>query len=189
MDELSCSQKAEGVKKVVTPLSCWILDSVPGRAHGSVADVIEAVSSIQLPIDSKRNLMDRLQKMGIQKDIGAWMTTNLKPHENAAGKFDFTFDLSVVTDILDDFPRQNFLPILKGVAAKMKERKVLNPNSPPSKINLVRAGRNKSWTEDLLTDLSQIEQSYESSFQLHTLENAGHWVHVDDLPGLIKIMT
>ena len=55
----------------------------------------------------------------------------------------------------------------------------------------MRGGRNPAWEEkpEILEEVEDLK-SYGSSdsFQLHTLENAGHWVHVDDLPGLVELV-
>eukprot|EP00566_Odontella_aurita_P017511 CAMPEP_0113554394 /NCGR_PEP_ID=MMETSP0015_2-20120614/16125_1 /TAXON_ID=2838 /ORGANISM="Odontella" /LENGTH=260 /DNA_ID=CAMNT_0000455531 /DNA_START=125 /DNA_END=904 /DNA_ORIENTATION=+ /assembly_acc=CAM_ASM_000160 len=62
------------------PRSTWLLDTVPGRAHGSVAGVVEAVSSVSMPVKSKKVLVEELtQRKGVDPAIAMWMTTNLAP--------------------------------------------------------------------------------------------------------------
>ena len=79
-------------------------------------------------------------------------------------------------------------------------------SSSSSSVHLVMAGKNNNWTEEIVSKLKSIhtyrrrEEEEESSsslsyyptqsssFQMHKLEKAGHWVHVDDLEGLLRLM-
>lgn len=164
---------------VYPPNLTWILDSVPGTAHGSVDKVISALSSMPQPIESKKYLADYLRQRGIDSSICAWMTTNLKRDQNDSSGFRFKFDLNVVHDILADFPRQKFVKILRDVSFDKDQR--------GSQINIVRAGKNYSWTKPILRELLEIEDNCKG-FQTHVLHNSGHWVHVDDLEGLLSLM-
>eukprot|EP00814_Leptocylindrus_danicus_P021711 CAMPEP_0116038988 /NCGR_PEP_ID=MMETSP0321-20121206/23220_1 /TAXON_ID=163516 /ORGANISM="Leptocylindrus danicus var. danicus, Strain B650" /LENGTH=169 /DNA_ID=CAMNT_0003517975 /DNA_START=434 /DNA_END=943 /DNA_ORIENTATION=+ len=157
----------------------WILDSVPGTAHGSVDKVISALSSMPQPIESKQYLMDHLCQKGIDPSICAWMTTNLERDPNVSSGFRFKFDLKIIHDILADFPRQDFIKILRDVS--------LSKEKIGSQMNIVRAGKNESWTNQILRELLEIEESCKA-FRTHVLHNSGHWVHVDDLEGLLGIM-
>ena len=51
-------------------------------------------------------------------------------------------------------------------------------------VNLVQAGRNPAWNE-VLPEIRRF--SVNDRFRCYLLPDAGHWVHVDDLPGLLKI--
>ena len=55
-------------------------------------------------------------------------------------------------------------------------------------VDLVRGGKNKGWNEINLGPLRALESQYPNKFAMHLLEKAGHWVHVDDLPGLLNVM-
>jgi hypothetical protein len=67
------------------------------------------------------------------------------------------------------------------------------PNNLSRVVQLVMAGKNESWTEHIVSELQTIQSSSfhkrpSSSFKMHKLDKAGHWVHVDDLDGLMKLM-
>ena len=169
------------------PQSAWILDSVPGRAHGSVADVIGAVSSVPVPIRSKKALVEELtERGGVDKSIAMWMTTNLVKSE-CGGGFEFAFDLNVASDVLEDFPRQDFFSILRDInkvglmATGRGER--------PFSVNMVMAGKNTAWTDEIVSELERLGHVEGGGVvAAHVLENAGHWVHVDNLDGLMRLM-
>jgi hypothetical protein len=77
------------------PKQTWILDSVPGRVHSSVHNVIKAISSIPLPVESKNDLAATLMKQhNFDKGTAAWMASNLRPVQGGRGSFEWIFDLS-----------------------------------------------------------------------------------------------
>ena len=61
------------------------------------------------------------------------------------------------------------------------------PEKNNIRIDLVRGGKNKEWDIDILRKLEGIQSEYPNKFALHVLPKAGHWVHVDDLGGLINL--
>ena len=179
---------------VLPPKHCWILDSCPGKAHASVAGVIDAVSSIPMPIGSKQELVTKLREKDISKPIASWMTTNLKKiqdtNENGSGThsegFEFMFDLNVVRGILNDFPRQDMLQQLQYCCTAVST----SPSPSPSMIHKVIAGKNQAWTSDVLKVLEDIQRKSDGeniSLNLVTLDT-GHWVHTEDLDGLVRVM-
>ena len=163
------------------PKHTWLLDTVPGIADASVANVVNVLSQVKVPIHNKREFgQDLIQKHNIDPAIAGWMTTNLTKIENG---FDFTFDLNVIHSVLDDFPKQPFLPMIRDCISEKKQP--TNHN-----IHVVIAGKNKEWTDDILKDLQTIKEENDnhSLLEMHTLTKAGHWVHVDDLNGLLNII-
>ena len=161
---LQCAQEAQN-----NFTTTWLLDTVPGQAHSSVAKVIDAVSSIKLPVQSKQDLVDQLTKQhGLTSDIANWMSTNLENDKSSAG-FRFNFDLEIVHDILQEFPNQDFYGQLH------------NCKGP---VHVVRAGKNKEWNAETVRRLEEMPEHV----KLHTLANAGHWVHVDALDDLVNLI-
>lgn len=175
------------------PWSTYILDAVPGHAHASVADVVDKVSSVEMPIGSKKELISELmEKRGVDEDIALWMTTNLVKSQCGQG-FDWTFDLDVARGILDDFPRQQFVELAKDVGSKyVTYPDGLGSGMRKSKIEIVMAGKNEAWTPSVIDQLQGLrETSLPSSdpfLNLHLLPDSGHNVHVDDLEGLMLLL-
>lgn len=190
------------------PQDCWILDSCPGKIHPSVRKVVEAVASIDMPIQSKKELVRILTKeKNLDPSIAAWMTTNLKSVGDATAgagagageqqqQYEFMFDLNVIHDILQDFPRQDMMRMLQ-------ECFMTGPNGSEAaaapmrgNIHMVIASKNNSWTSDILEQLETIRQGNGfkdknalALMQLNLLHlDAGHWVHVDALDELVVAM-
>lgn len=166
---------------VLAPTHTWLLDTVPGKAHESVAQVVKAISSVPIPIKDKKELIRTLtHDNGLDLSIASWMTTNLKPTSNDDG-FEFIFDLDVAHSILEDFPKQDFFSMIKDCLVSTKGK---------NKLHLIMAGKNSAWTDDILAQLQSMNSTIidGSMLQMTTLPKAGHWVHVDDLEGLMEII-
>lgn len=167
---------AEGI--VSPPKTTWLLDTVPGNAHSSVSEVFRSISSIPIPIKSRKDLIhDLTNHHGVSPEIATWMTTNLVP--STGGGYKFLFDLEVGNQILEDFQTQDFYSLLEDIEDA-------NCNTKDTiRVDLVRGGKNKAWTKEIIAKFSNFKQDF---FSMHVLPNAGHWVHVDDLDGLIKLL-
>jgi pimeloyl-ACP methyl ester carboxylesterase len=156
----------------------WVLDAPPGRRvraksdvlEQSAVDVIAALRKVPLPIKSRKELIDRLLELGMTRPIALWMTTNLKGGE--AG-FWWRFDLDAVEQMLAEFLETDLWPVLE--------------NPPPGvKIDLVRAERSAGWEAADLERFARLEAR--GQVHVHLLENAGHWVHVDNPNGLFEML-
>ena len=152
----------------------WLLDTVPGKTNDSVDRVIHAVHQILQNEGAggfeRDQLIKRLQELGVETSIAQWLALSYNK------KNDFGFDLSVVLDILPDFKDQPFYELLKTILKKENVR-----------VDLVRGGKNKEWDMDILKELQSIEFANTGKFAVHVLPKAGHWVHVDDLHGLLNL--
>mmetsp|Transcript_25206 Transcript_25206/g.52054 ORF Transcript_25206/g.52054 Transcript_25206/m.52054 type:complete len:431 (+) Transcript_25206:72-1364(+) len=181
--------------KLQAPKQTWVLDAVPGQPDPSVHHILRTISSIPLPIESKSWLFKNLtEKHNLNKGVAMWIASNLKDIEkyeqkqqseqNLKGKqhkpLEWVFNLDMANELIHSFAEQKFVPMIRDITSQ-----------PSSIVNLVIAGRNKEWKDDIVLELQSIPtfgKSPESSFQMHTLPKAGHWLHVDDLNGLVDLM-
>jgi len=167
-------------RRLHPPQHTWLLDTVPGKAHSSVSHVIHAVSNVSMPVSSKKELVSILKEKNVELAIAQWMTTNLRKSDCGKG-FEFIFDLEVAMAILEDFSSQEFLQL-------MDECLSLGHMSQEDKhFHLVMGGKNKAWTDKVLADLENLRANF-SRLNLISLPKAGHWVHIDDLDGLMSAM-
>uniref|UniRef100_A0A7S2XLX0 AB hydrolase-1 domain-containing protein n=1 Tax=Attheya septentrionalis TaxID=420275 RepID=A0A7S2XLX0_9STRA len=177
-------------RMVQLPKTVWIWDSVPGLVHEDVKQVVGALESVPMPFLGKRkaDLVNVLvNEKGLSKPIAQWAASSLEPTENG---FVFSFDLKVARNLLDNFHEQNYMEILHGARQHHSESVKNNSGTITSKIHIVMADRNPSWTPEILQQLKSIHHDDDETpfLGLHTLPKAGHWVHVDNLSGLVQIM-
>jgi dienelactone hydrolase len=188
------------------PKQTWILDSVPGIADPSVHGVLRAISSIPLPVPSKKWLVDTLisEPYDLELHLSRWIMTNLHDEKDGMG-LRWVFDLDIANELIMNFDEQDFEKMISNITSTPTDPSSSTSSSSSSSVHLVMAGKNNNWTEEIVSKLKSIhtyrrgEEEEESSslsyyptqsssFQMHKLEKAGHWVHVDDLEGLLRLM-
>jgi len=154
----------------------WALDILPGAVddedlarHSDVIHVIGALRELPMPVDRRRDLVPMLTERGFTDQLARWMTTNLDPVPEGDG-YSWTFDLDGIDRLLEDYRREDLWPFLEAVPVGLD-------------VHFVRAGRSSRWTDAVVERLTGLER-----VQVHTLEDAGHWVHVDDPEGLADVL-
>ena len=169
-----------GREKGIGPREYFILDSIPGRvdrgkatgSEDSVRDVINAVDEVGMPIVDKKSMMEDLEERGITKGVAMWMTTNLRKRKEGDG-FEFTFDVPTARSLFDSFGDTDMFPYLRSI-----------DGGDGVRVHIVKAGRNQAWG-DVEDDMGRVGEGV----VVHELEKAGHWVHVDDLEGVVRIVS
>jgi len=172
----------------------WLLDVVPGKANESVEKVIETVTRLQQRYQEQQNnkaemtsssvsrkeLMRQLtQEEGMDLPTATWLASS---YHGPTG--DFGFDLSVVRDILPEFATQD----LEGMIIDLIQQQGQHTNNNKAiQVHVVRAGKNPGWDKDILNRFDTLQHDFPNRFMVHLLPNAGHWVHVDDLKGLVSL--
>ena len=108
-------------------------------------------------------------------------------------------------ELVQNFADQDFVGMIREVVEsapssndnyEVTDLEKRSNNNISKVVQLVMAGKNESWTETILSELETIQplqpsrssRPLSSSFKMHKLDKAGHWVHVDDLDGLMKLM-
>lgn len=158
----------------------WLLDTVPGQANDSVEQVIASVQSVD-PGNYKTRKdvsQDLQQKQNLDVGLAQWLASSMMTDDQ--GRLTWGFDVNVVNDLMAEFASQDFMGKI--------EHLVLSEDSQ-STIHLVRGGKNTGWSVNVVSKLQELSNRSKGRFHVHTLPKAGHWVHVDDLPGLVDLWT
>lgn len=155
----------------------WVLDATPealpegepeppAEEHG-VAGVIRILEHLAMPLPTRQAVAEALRQHGVADATAQWLTTNLKP---VAGGYAWKFDLPAVRQMLASYLATDLWPVLQ---------------QPPQgvRIDVVRAMREPRWTPPILQRFAQLP----ATVRLHQLD-AGHWLHVDDLEGLLRLV-
>ena len=122
---------------------------------------------------------------------------------SSSSSLDWAFDLDVANELVENFAMQDFVGMVRDVTTASSPRLSSMSSSngglaSTTAVHLVMAGKSKMWTEDIVSELESIPSFVRgspssplpssSSFRMHKLDKAGHWVHVDDLEGLLTFM-
>ena len=152
--------------------AAWVLDSRPGAeppsAENEVMAVLDALADVPQPLQARQDLIPILGQWGFSQGLAQWLTTNLARSEDG---FRWVFPLPAIREMISDYWTRDYWPLLA---------------TPPCPIHIVRAGRSDRWPPEVIR---RFETEASEQCSLHVLEDAGHWLHVDDPEGLIRILT
>ncbi len=166
---LLLSEHLPGIERVWTLDTS--LDADPDwRNRSDVASVIAALRSVRVPTPERKDVADQLTTAGLSRRIADWMTTNLQRTRDG---YRWVFDLDQIELLTDDYFRIDAVNLLQ-------KRK----GTPFT--HLLRAENGERWTPE---SLARAEELSKDQVALHELPDAGHWVHADNLPGLLELLT
>eukprot|EP00929_Paragymnodinium_shiwhaense_P066085 TRINITY_DN33111_c0_g1_i2.p1 TRINITY_DN33111_c0_g1~~TRINITY_DN33111_c0_g1_i2.p1 ORF type:complete len:338 (-),score=23.17 TRINITY_DN33111_c0_g1_i2:12-947(-) len=160
------------------PRMTWLFDSVPGcpskaaepeeLRKDSVPYVFGAVEDIsrQGPFADRAAVVNTLtDQYEVPKPVAQWIAQSTKSTD--CGGVQLLYDMEVVRAMYDDYQRTDLWPLVEKGEAD---------------VGVLVAGRNLgAWGSDNLARLSNCGDHVTHV----TLHNAGHNVHVDDLPGVL----
>ncbi len=152
-----------------------VLDATPQmrarteESRHNVERVIAALQDIPQPLQTRQQVARLLLERGFANDVAQWMTTNLRPTPQG---FVWKFDLHAVDEMMASYFALDFWPLLRD---------------PPIgvQIDFIRAQDSDRWTPQILQQFSQLDAS---RVRLHTLADAGHWLHVDQPDALARMI-
>ena len=145
----------------------WVLDAPPGAvaetSEHEVTRVIATARALPAPFANREAVTAHFLAAGFSPAIAGWMTTNVRRSPDGLV---WKPDLAVVEALLADYFRHDLWDFLEhpGAAA----------------LHVVRAGRSDRWDAAALKRLEGVDA--------RVLPNAGHWVHVDDLEGVVALI-
>lgn len=152
----------------------WVLDANPGAQEGGeghdVLRVVSAVRKVPLPIPNRQHVIQSLKEQGMSDGLASWMTTNIQREGNT---YRWAFDLDGIVALLDDYFGRNLWPFL----AQARQA---------PQFHLVVAERSDRWNGEMTARAKQLGP--ETQCRVHTLLDAGHWVHVDNPDGLLSML-
>ncbi|KAJ8899557.1 hypothetical protein K2173_018531 [Erythroxylum novogranatense] len=176
----SCARGDYG-QSVVFPKQLWVLDSVPGEvstenSDGEVEKVLKTLQSLPSTVPSRRWLVNRMIELGFSKSLSGWMGSNLKKHEEQET---WAFNLDGAIQMFNSYRETSYWSLLEHPPKGME-------------IGMVVAEKSDRWNADIIHQLERLAgrrgNGSEGEVSLYVLPNSGHWVHVDNPKGLLKIL-
>eukprot|EP00434_Breviolum_minutum_P034776 symbB.v1.2.030783.t1/scaffold3506.1/size55141/6 len=159
------------------PRKTWTFDSVPGRPaalplederrHQSVGFVMTVVKAVAGQTFAERAaLVSNLQDHGLSQPLAEWIAQSVRSTPNGV---ELSYDVDVVGELYQAYQAKDMWHLFDS----------------SSEIGVVVAGKNRhAWGAE---NLEQLQRRHEEGHaEMVMLHSAGHNVHVDDLPGLLK---
>lgn len=150
----------------------WVLDAPPGPGprgndDAEMMTAVAAMLAIPMPAPRRDLVVDALRARGVTRPFAAWLSTALVRGPDG---WSWRFDLPRCAAMLEDYFTVDGWPTLS------------RPRDLP-RIDVLRAGRSDRWDADTLARFDRLPEDVPT--RLHTLPDAGHWVHVDDPDAVI----
>jgi esterase len=158
--------------------AAWILDATPsarptGRGSEGIAKILDALTRLGPTWPSRDAFIAELVAEGIAHDLGAWLAMNLRRDDDV---YRFRLDLDAIRALLADYWVTDLWSVLE---------------SPKGRVvtHVVVGGKSNVFDDGDRARLARASQSpSDVRVKHHVLENAGHWVHVDDPDGLFALI-
>lgn len=184
-------------------LTLGVLDSTPGPGIAasragptdtdSVTHVLRLVEGVPLPVPSRGTVVELATRAGLPHRVGVWLASNLarQPGSSGGEGYRWLFDPVGASELFASHSATDTWGVLTG-------------GPPPGvALHLVMAERSSRWaTPEVRGALQRVQaaaslarqaaagggSSARGSVTLHTLANAGHWLHVDNPNGLVDLL-
>lgn len=155
----------------------FILDSDPGaRAEGQrdpdSRHVLDLLAGLPQPLASRDAFFTYTDAHGLSRRTAEWLAMNVRRADDG---FRLRLELPVLSTLLDNYFESDLWPVLE------------DPHRAEH-IRVIIGGRSESVPPDTRARLQALAERA-PWFSLRVLENAGHWVHVDDPDGLFAAVS
>jgi esterase len=154
----------------------WVLDSTPSvRADGmktvGAAHVLDTLDALPDTFPSREFFFDHMAASGMDRPQIEWLAMNVRRDGDA---FRFRLDLPTIRALLEDyFSRDLWTPIEQPDNRR--------------RLGFIIGGRSTTVSQPDRDRLSKLAAS-NPKLEIHILQNADHWIHVDDPDGLFTIL-
>lgn len=168
----------EFIEQRAAPLElAWILDSTPSirlDARGSettlsVLTMLEAMPSV---FPSRQHFIDAAIAAGQKPSLAQWLAMNLERDGDAMR---LRLDLGAIRQMLEDYFVLDTWQALEAPPVGLR-------------VHVVVGGRSTVFDVSDRQRLARVVERAQGQVQMHVLERAGHWVHVDDPEGLLALV-
>jgi pimeloyl-ACP methyl ester carboxylesterase len=152
----------------------WVLDAAPAssgvRAQTDTGRVFAALRELPARFADRRSFVSALRHRGAAQGIAMWLAKNLEP---ASDGLRFALDLDALGALLEDHDRTDCWGVVSAPPPGLDLRFVLaGPLSVLSASDRARL----------------LALADRGVLRVRTLQDAGHWLHVDDPAGLLALL-
>jgi pimeloyl-ACP methyl ester carboxylesterase len=151
----------------------WALDSDPGTQrpdpNHEVLRVLRALRTARGPFAARTDAIGALLAQELSSGLANWLATNLERRD--AG-YEWRLSVDAIEELMEDYFGEDLWPYLEAARG--------TPHH-----HLVVADQSDRWTGTMRERAASLPT--EASVTVHELADSGHWVHVDNPDGLLRI--
>jgi len=161
----------------------WALDSDPGPQEPSLEhEVLRVLRTLRKhpgPFSARADATAALLGEGLSSGLSNWLVMSLDRVPGTDGQLAWRFDLDAIEALLSDYFSTDLWPLLEQFGR--------GPASATPRFELLVAEHSDRWSGSMRQRAQQLPRG--GPVRVHELEAAGHWVHVDNPDGLLRILT
>ncbi len=154
----------------------WVLDSTPSVRPGGMqivgaATVLSTLEALPAEIPSREYFFEHMMASGLGKPETEWLAMNVRRDGDI---FRFRLDLQTIRSLLEDYFARDLWSVVEQPDGRRR-------------LGFVIGGKSNTVSPADRDRLSKLA-SNDPKLEVHVLEKADHWVHVDDPDGLFNIV-
>ena len=156
----------------------WIVDGAPGarpdrRGSEDTTHVLDLVESLPRTFAARTDFHQALETAGIGERTTEWLAKNVAAADG--GGYRFKLDLRAIRAMLQDYFERDLWPIVEDPPGRVR-------------IDLVVGGQSSAFDAVDRERAARAAARRSERVRVHTIENAGHWVHVDAPDALLALL-
>jgi esterase len=154
----------------------WVLDSTPSvRAEGmktvGAAHVLDTLDALPTTFPTREFFVEHMAASGMNRPEIEWLAMNVRRDGEA---FRFRLDLPTIRALLEDYFARDLWFVVEHADTTRR-------------LGFIIGGRSTTVSPSDRDRLSKLATT-NPRLEVHVLEHADHWVHVDDPEGLFAIL-
>lgn len=154
----------------------WVLDSQPGSKleelnSARTAAVVRMLEQMPGVLPSRERFVEIVEEQGHDRMFAAWLAMNLRRADDG---YRLRVDMSAIRALFESYYRTDLWHVVET-------------HTKAQDMRFVIGGRSEVIGPEDRARLQAIA-AREPHVSLHILENAGHWLHVDDPEGLYSVV-
>lgn len=154
----------------------WVLDSQPGANHAELtsartAAVVRMLEEMPAILPSRERFVEIVEERGHNRTFAAWLAMNLRRTD--AG-YQLRVDMTAIRALFESYYDTDLWH-------------VVTHHEKAHDMNFVVGGKSDVLTAADRARLAEADRTA-PHVTVHTLADAGHWVHIDDPEGLFAIV-
>lgn len=155
----------------------WVLDAQPGArpeelGSARTASVVRMLEGMPEVFPSRERFLEIVEEQGHDRTFAAWLAMNLRRADDG---YRLRVDMRAIRALFESYYLTDLWPAVER-------------HDKAREMRFVVGGRSEVLRDEDRRRLAEIA-AREPHLRVHTLPEAGHWVHIDDPEGLFGILS